>query len=45
LEYSGARGAQHLRAKLAKADDRVKTTEDFITGIASRVFSPANPIW
>jgi hypothetical protein len=34
-EYSGAEGAQHLRDKLAKAGDRVKTTDDFITGIAS----------
>jgi Family of unknown function (DUF5329) len=34
LEYSGAEGAQHLRDKLAEVGDRVKTTEDFITGIA-----------
>ncbi len=34
-EYSGAEGAQHLRDKLARAGDRVKTTEDFIIGIAS----------
>jgi Family of unknown function (DUF5329) len=34
-EYSGAEGAQHLRDKLAKAGDCVKTTEDFITGVAS----------
>jgi Family of unknown function (DUF5329) len=36
LEYSGAEGAEHLRDKLAKAGDRVKTTEDFVTGIASK---------
>ena len=36
LEYSGAEGAQHLRDKLAKAGNRVKTSEDFITGIASK---------
>ena len=35
-EYSGAEGAQHLRDKLARAGDRVKTTEDFITGVASK---------
>lgn len=37
-EYSAADGAQHLRDKLAKAGDRVKTTEDFITGIASKSY-------
>jgi hypothetical protein len=31
-EYLEAEGAAHLRDKLAKAGDRVKTTEDFITG-------------
>lgn len=35
-EYSGVQGAEHLRQKLANAGDRVKTTEDFITGIASK---------
>ena len=35
-EYSGAEGAQHLRDKLARAGDRIKTTEDFIFGIASK---------
>jgi hypothetical protein len=43
LEYSGAEGAQHLRDKLAKAGDRVKTTEDFITGIASKSFLSGKP--
>jgi hypothetical protein len=42
-EYSGAEGAQHLRDKLAKAGDRVKTTEDFITGIASKSFLSGKP--
>jgi hypothetical protein len=37
FEYSGAEGAQHLRSKLAKAGDhRMKTTKDFITGIAGK---------
>jgi hypothetical protein len=35
-EYSGAEGADHLRQKLARAGDQVKTTDDFITGIASK---------
>ena len=35
-EYSAAEGADHLRDKLARAGDRVKTAEDFITGIASQ---------
>jgi hypothetical protein len=42
-EYSGAEGADHLRDKLAKAGDRVKTTDDFITGIASRSFLSGKP--
>ena len=42
LEYSGE-GAQHLRDKLAKAGDRVKTTEDFVTGIASKSFLSGKP--
>ena len=45
LEYSGAEAGQHLRDKLAKAGDREKTTEDFITGIASKSFLSASPIW
>jgi hypothetical protein len=43
LEYSRAEGAQHLRDKLAKAGDRVKTTEDFITSIASKSFLSGKP--
>ena len=42
-EYSAAEGAQHLRDKLAKAGDRVKTTEDFIAGIASTSFISGKP--
>ena len=42
-EYSGAEGAEHLRAKLAKAGDRVKTTDDFITGIASKSYISGKP--
>ena len=37
-EYSAAEGAQHLRDKLAKAGNRVKTTDDFITGMASMTY-------
>jgi len=37
-EYSAAKGADHLRDKLGKAGDRVKTAEDFITGIASKSY-------
>jgi hypothetical protein len=37
-EYSAADGAEHLREKLSKAGDRVKTTDDFITGVASRSY-------
>ena len=42
-EYSGAEGAQHLRDKLAKAGNRVKTTEDFITGVASTSYITGKP--
>jgi hypothetical protein len=42
-EYSGAEGAQHLRDKLAKAGDRVKTTDDFIAGIASTSYISGKP--
>ena len=42
-EYSAAEGAQHLRDKLNKAGDRVKTTEDFITGIASKSYLSGKP--
>ena len=42
-EYSGTEGAQHLRDKLAKAGDRVKTTDDFIGGIASTSYISGKP--
>jgi hypothetical protein len=42
-EYSAVEGAQHLRDKLAKAGSRVKTTEDFITGIASKSYLSGKP--
>ena len=42
-EYSGADGAQHLRDKLGKAGGRVKTTDDFITGIASKSYLSGKP--
>ena len=42
-EYSGTEGAQHLRDKLAKAGGRVKTTDDFITGIASKSYLSGKP--
>jgi hypothetical protein len=37
-EYSAKEGADHLRAKLAKAGGKVKTAEDFIEGIASKSY-------
>ena len=42
-EYSGAEGADHLRDKLTKAGDRVRTTDDFITGIASKSYLSGKP--
>jgi len=42
-EYSAAEGAQHLRDKLARAGDRVKTTDDFIAGIASKSYISGKP--
>ena len=42
-EYSAAEGAQHLRDKLAKAGNRVKTTDDFIAGIASKSYLSGKP--
>ena len=42
-EYSAAEGAQHLRDKLARAGNRVKTTEDFIHGIASKSYLSGKP--
>jgi len=42
-EYSAVEGAEHLRDKLAKAGNRVKTTDDFITGIASTSYLSGKP--
>jgi hypothetical protein len=42
-EYSGTEGAQHLRDKLAGAGDRVKTTDDFIAGVASKSYLSGKP--
>ena len=42
-EYSGAESAKHLRDKLARAGNRVKTTDDFITGIASTSYISGKP--
>ena len=42
-EHSGAEGAQHLRDKLGKAGNRVNTTEDFITGVASTSYITGKP--
>lgn len=42
-EYSAAEGADHLRMKLGKAGDRVKTTDDFINGIASKSYLSGKP--
>lgn len=35
-EYSSAEGAEHLKYKLGRAGNRVKTAEDFIKGIGTR---------
>lgn len=35
-EYDTKAAASHLRMKLGKAGDKVKTAEDFISGIASK---------
>jgi len=42
-EYSAAEAADHLRDKLAKAGERVKTAEDFITGVASKSYLSGKP--
>ena len=42
-EHSGAEGAQHLRDKLARAGNRVKTTQDFIIGVASTSYITGKP--
>ena len=42
-EYSAAEAANHLRDKLARAGERVRTTDDFITGIASKSYLSGKP--
>ncbi len=42
-KYSAAEAGSHMRRKLARAGDRVKTSEDFLTGIASKSFLTGNP--
>ena len=42
-EYSAPEGADHLRDKLSKAGNRVKTAEDFIEGIASKSYLSGKP--
>jgi hypothetical protein len=37
-EYNASDASKHLRMKLSKAGDRVKTAEDFIEGCASRSY-------
>ncbi len=37
-EHSAKESADHLRDKLGRAGDRVKTAEDFIVGIASKSY-------
>jgi hypothetical protein len=42
-EYAAAEGAAHLREKLQGAGDRVKTTEDFVDGVASKSLMSGKP--
>ncbi len=42
-EYPAKEAADHLRMKLGKAGNRVKTAEDFITGIASKSYLTGKP--
>jgi hypothetical protein len=42
-EYSAAECADHLRDKLGKARDRVRTTNDFINGAASKSYLSGKP--
>ncbi len=37
-EYSAQEGADHMRQKLSRAGGRVKTAEDFVTGIATKSY-------
>ncbi len=42
-EYSAKEGADHLRDKLKSAGERVKTAEDFITGVATKSYLSGKP--
>jgi hypothetical protein len=42
MEYDAKDAGKHLRKKLKKGGDRVKTAEDFIEGCASRSFFTGN---
>ncbi|OGW36708.1 MAG: hypothetical protein A2010_15025 [Nitrospirae bacterium GWD2_57_9] len=42
-EYDSKKAGEHLRYKLKKAGNRVKTSEDFITLIASRSYLSGKP--
>ncbi len=42
-EYSSKEGADHMRYKLGQAGSKVKTAEDFITGIASKSYLSGKP--
>lgn len=37
-EHSAAQAGQHLRKKLGKAGERVKTAEEFIEGVAAKSY-------
>lgn len=42
-EYTAKEGADHLRYKLDQAGKRVKTAEDFITGICTKSYLSGKP--
>jgi hypothetical protein len=42
-EYDTKAAASHLRMKLGKAGDKVKTAEDFINGLASKSSASGKP--
>lgn len=42
-EYDSKKAGEHLRMKLGKGGERVKTAEDFINGVASKSFFSGKP--
>ena len=42
-EYSAKESADHLRDKLSRAGERVKSAEDFIKGVASKSYLSGKP--